>query len=263
MIRLASHLAGVTVRGTTGRTAPGRALLAPTLLAALALGLVASPAPTGAQVQRRQIGSAPQKPTAPSGVTVARLRYGGGGDWYSNPSSLPNLMRTLAERTTVPVESFEEQRVSLLDDELYDYPFIYMNGHGNVQFTAEEVERLREYLTAGGFLFADDNYGMDRSFRREMRRVFPEQQLVEVPFDHPIYHSYYEIPAGPPKVHEHDGKRPQGLGIFQDGRLVVYYTYESDVGDGIEDPDVHHDPPDIREAAMRMAINVVVYALTS
>jgi hypothetical protein len=138
-----------------------------------------------------------------------------------------------------------------------------MNGHGTVRFSPEEVERLRRYLLSGGFLFADDNYGMDRSFRRELRKVFPDRPLVDVPFDHPIYHVFYDIESGPPKVHEHDGRSPQGLGVFHDGRLVVFYTYEADIGDGIEDPDVHRDPPGVREAAMRMAINVIVYALTS
>lgn len=205
----------------------------------------------------------PVKEQLPAGFVAARLQYGGGGDWYSNPSSLPNLLRALAARTTIPVETFEEQRVAVLDEELFSYPFVYMNGHGTVHFTADEADRLRTYLTSGGFLFADDNYGMDRSFRREMRKVFPDQNLVEIPYDHSIYHSFYDIDAGPPKVHEHDKRSAQGLGIFHEGRLVVFYTYESDVGDGIEDPDVHRDPPAVREAAMRMAINIVVYALTS
>jgi hypothetical protein len=232
-------------------------------LAVCAIGTLALTAAAQSQGRTRAIDALPRKEEIPAGFVIARLQYGGGGDWYSNPSSLPNLLRALGERTTVPVESFEEQRVSILDEELFDYPFIYMNGHGTVQFTAEEIERLRDYLTSGGFLFADDNYGMDRSFRREIRKVFPDQDLVEVPFDHAIYHSFYDIQSGPPKVHEHDQKRPQGLGIFHDGRLVVFYTYESDIGDGIEDPDVHRDPPQVREAALRMAINIVMYALTS
>lgn len=155
----------------------------------------------------------------------------------------------------------DEVRVAIMDEEFFNYPFIYMNGHGNVRFTEEEVARLRTYLTSGGFLFADDNYGMDESFRREMARVFPDRRLTPVPFDHPIYHSFYDFPSGPPKIHEHDGKPAQGLGIFHGKDLVVFYTYESDIGDGIEDPEVHNDPPEKREAAMRMAINVVVYAL--
>ncbi len=138
-----------------------------------------------------------------------------------------------------------------------------MNGHGTVRFSPDEVARLRAYLLSGGFLFADDNYGMDKSFRREIAKVFPDKRLVEVPLNHPIYHCFYDLPNGVPKVHEHEGKRPQGLGIFHEGRLVVFYTYESDIGDGIEDAHVHNDPAAVREQAMKMAVNVVVYAMTS
>jgi len=205
----------------------------------------------------------PRREEAPEGFRVARLQYGGGSDWYSNPSSLPNLMRALAERTTVPVRNFEEKRVTLLDERLFDYPFLYMNGHGTVRFTPDEAHRLRSYLLTGGFLFADDNYGMDKTFRREIQKVFPDKKLVDVPHNHPIYHCFYDLPKGPPKVHEHDGLPAQGLGIFHDGRLVVFYTYQTDIGDGIEDAHVHNDPPEIREQAMKMAINVAIYALTS
>ena len=197
-----------------------------------------------------------------AGFVVARLKYDGGGDWYSNPSSLPNLARALRERTPVAIDRVDEARVSLLDEDLFNYPFLYMNGHGNVRFSDAELDRLHRYLTAGGFLFADDNYGMDESFRREIARVFPDRKLVEVPFDHQIYHSFYSFPNGPPKIHEHDGKPPQGLGIFDGRRLAVFYTYETDIGDGLEDADVHNDPSEKREAATRMAINVVIYALT-
>jgi hypothetical protein len=205
----------------------------------------------------------PKKDDISEAFRAAKLQYGGGGDWYSNPSSLPNLMRALAERTTILVRTFEEKRTPILDERFFDYPFVYMNGHGTVRFTADEVGRLRTYLLTGGFLFADDNYGMDKTFRREIQRVFPDKRLVEVPYDHPIYHCFYDLPHGPPKVHEHDGLPAQGLGIFHEGRLVVFYTYQSDVGDGIEDSHVHNDPPSIREQAMKMAINVVVYAMTS
>jgi hypothetical protein len=229
-------------------------------LGLLVLGLsdlpeIASAAPPATNV--------PQREEAPEGFRIARIQYGGGGDWYSNPSSLPNLMRSLSERTTVPVRTLEEKRIGLLDERLFDYPFLYMNGHGTVRFTPPEVERLRTYLLTGGFLFADDNFGMDKSFRQEIRKVFPDKQLVEVPYDHTIYHCFYDLPAGPPKVHEHDGGRAQGLGIFDQGRLIVFYTFDSDIGDGIEDPHVHNDPPEIREQAMKMAINAVIYALTS
>lgn len=195
------------------------------------------------------------------GFTIARLKYDGGGDWYGNPSSLPNLARALRDRTTVPVDRDDEVRVSILDPDFFNYPFVYMNGHGTVRFSDAEAARLRQYLLSGGFLFADDNYGMDESFRREIARVFPDRPLVEVAFRHPIFHSLYDLPNGPPKVHEHDNKPAQGFGIFSGDRLIVFYTYQSDIGDGIEDPEVHRDPPEIREQAMQMAINTVVYAL--
>jgi hypothetical protein len=205
---------------------------------------------------------APSPVDGGAGFVVARLKYDGGGDWYGNPSSLPNLARALRERTTVPVLRDDEARVSVLDPDFFGYPFVYMNGHGNVHFSDAEVERLRRYLTSGGFLFADDNYGMDESFRREIARVFPDRSLVEVPFGHPIYHCFYDLPKGPPKVHEHDGKPSQGFGVYVGERLAVFYTYQSDIGDGIEDPEVHKDPPEVREEAMKMAVNTVVYALS-
>ena len=193
--------------------------------------------------------------------TIARLKYGGGGDWYSNPSSLPNLLAAISERTTIRTPSREEI-VSITDPELFHYPYLYMNGHGNVRFTDEEVAILRNYFAAGGFLHADDNYGMDSSFRREIKKVFPDSPLIEIPFDHPIYSSFYSFPHGLPKIHEHDGKPAQGFGVFYDNRLVVFYTYECDLGDGWEDPDVHNDPQEKREAALQMGINIVVYSLT-
>ena len=197
------------------------------------------------------------------GFRAARMKYGGGGDWYSNPSSLPNLMSNVSQRTGIPVEGDgEEAQVGLDDPSLYLYPLLYMNGHGEVKFTESELAALRQYLENGGFLWADDNYGMDASFRREMRRLYPESPLVELPFDHPIYHSFYSFPGGLPKIHEHDGKPAQGFGLFRDGRLVAYYTYETDIGDGIEDAEVHHDTQAVRELAMKMAVNVVVYVMT-
>lgn len=199
---------------------------------------------------------------AKPGVVLARLKYGGGGDWYSNPTSLPNLARALEERTTIPVARRQEARVAPLDEELFTFPFVYMNGHGQVKLTEAETARMRQYLLQGGFLWADDNYGMDESFRVLVRQLFPDRGLVELPFDHPIYHAFYDFKSGPPKIHEHDGKVPQGFGVFDRGRLVCFYTYESDIGDGLEDPDVHKDPPEKREAALQMAINVVVHALT-
>ncbi len=193
--------------------------------------------------------------------TVARLQYDGGGDWYSDPSSLPNLLRFLREHTRV-VAAQEEARVQLLDGELFSYPYLYMTGHGNVSFNAQEIERLRRYLESGGFLHADDNYGMDESFRREMKRVFPLSEWVELTPEHGIFHSHFDFADGLPKIHEHDGKRPQLLGLFIEDRLVVVYSYESDLGDGWEDPDVHQVAPDKRLSALRMGANIVVWALT-
>jgi hypothetical protein len=195
-------------------------------------------------------------------LTIARLQYDGGGDWYANPSSLPNLLAAIRERTALPVEA-TEARVTLMDDRLWDYPFLHMTGHGNVKFSDEEVTRLREYLERGGFLHADDNYGLDESFRREMKRVFPDRELVDVPLSHPIYHVVYDFPKGIPKIHEHDGKPARGFGIFLGDRLAVYYSYSSDLGNGWEDTATYHDPPALHEAALRMGVNLFVYAVTS
>lgn len=193
--------------------------------------------------------------------TIARLKYAGGGDWYSDPSSLPTLLAAINERTTIKAAP-REATVEITDPELFSYPYLYMTGHGNVRFTDKEVNILRGYFAAGGFLHADDNYGMDTSFRREMKKLFPESPLIELPFDHLIYHSFYDFSNGLPKIHEHDGKSPQGFGIFYDNRLVVFYTYECDLGDGWENPDVHNDPPEKRERALQMGINIVIYSLT-
>ena len=195
-------------------------------------------------------------------LTIARLQYDGGGDWYANPSSLPNLLAAIRQRTSLPVEA-TEARVTLMDDRLWDYPFLHMTGHGNVKFSDEEVVRLREYLERGGFLHADDNYGLDESFRREIKRVFPDRELVDVPLSHPIYHVVYDFPRGIPKIHEHDGKPARGFGIFLGDRLAVYYSYSSDLGNGWEDTATYHDPPALHEAALRMGVNLFVYAVTS
>ena len=196
-----------------------------------------------------------------SDFTVAQLKYRGGGDWYANPSSLPNLLAALRERTGVRAAE-RPAAVAPTDDVLFLCPVIYMTGHGQVTFSDEEAGRLREYLDRGGFLWADDNYGMDRSFRAEIAKVLPGEPLVELPFDHPIYHSFYDLPEGPPKIHEHDGGPPHGYGVFHEGRLVVFYSFNTDIGDGMEDPEVHNDPAEKREAALRMAVNICYYALT-
>ena len=193
-------------------------------------------------------------------LTVGRLHYEGGGDWYANPSSLPNLLKAVRERTTLRVAA-SEKVVRLDEDDLWNVPYIYMTGHGNVRFGDADLETLRRYLRQGGFLHVDDNYGMDESIRRELRRLFPDRPLVEVPLDHPVYRVVYAFPRGIPKVHEHDGKPAQGFGIFLDGRLVVYYSYETDLGDGWEDPEVHRDTPEQREAALRMGVNLFAYAV--
>lgn len=197
---------------------------------------------------------------APSSFSIARLKYGGGGDWYSDPSSLPNLLAAARERLRVDVAP-REGVVEILDPELFTYPFLYMTGHGNVSFSEAEVRRLREYLLAGGFLHADDNYGMDQSFRREMKKVFPDRQLMEVPFEHEVYAWPYVFRAGLPKIHEHHGGPPQGLGYFHENRLVVFYSFNTDLGDGWEDPDVHGDPAEKREASLQMGLNILSYAL--
>ena len=195
-----------------------------------------------------------------AGVIIGRLHYDGGGDWYANPSSLPNLLAAVRERTDLRAAS-RERVVTLSEPSLWDVPYLYMTGHGNVHFSDADLVTLRRFLLQGGFLHADDNYGMDESLRRELARLFPDRPLVEVPLDHPIYHLVYQFPRGVPKIHEHDGKPAQGFGIFVNGRLAVYYTYQSDLGDGWEDPDVHKDPPAVRESALRMGVNLVAYAV--
>jgi hypothetical protein len=199
-------------------------------------------------------------PSEEYGIRIARVKYGGGGDWYTDPSSIPNWLREFEKRTGVKTYP-EEKVVGIMDENLRAYPFLYMTGHGTVRLSPEEVETLRAYLESGGFLYADDCYGMDASFRKLVRELFPEKDLEELPNSHPIYHVVYDLP-GLPKIHEHDGKTPQGLGITIDGRLVLFYTYETDIGDGLEDPRVHDDPPEKRELAARMAVNVLMYAIT-
>lgn len=195
-------------------------------------------------------------------VTVARLKYRGGGDWYANTTSLPNLLRALRERTDIEVAG-RPAAVAPDDEELFLFPIVHVTGHGRIVFNDEESANLRKYLERGGFLWADDNYGMDASFREAIGRVLPGAPLVELPFDHEIYHSFYDFPQGLPKIHEHDGGPPHGYGMFHEGRMVVFYSFNTDIGDGMEDAEVHHDPPEKREAAIRMGVNVVVYALTN
>ncbi len=195
-------------------------------------------------------------------IVLARLKYGGGGDWYNGPTEIPNFARELKKRIQLNV-SEKEKVVTLLDKDLYKYPFLFMAGHGNVSFTPQEAKALREYLEAGGFLYADDDYGMDASFRREMKKVFPEAKWQEIPRNHLLYNGFYKFPKGLPKIHEHEPGPPKGLGIFIKGRLVVFYTFNTNISDGWDSPDVHNDPPEKREQAFRMGVNLMVYVLTN
>ncbi|HLE31800.1 MAG TPA: DUF4159 domain-containing protein [Bacteroidota bacterium] len=192
---------------------------------------------------------------------IGRLKYSGGGDWYNDPSADVNLLRFVRQETGIDTDPRYEF-VDLSNDKLFSYPFLFLTGHGNIVFSDFEVQRLREYLLAGGFLYADDDYGLDKAFRREMRKVFPDQEFVELPFSFGLYHSQFEFPNGVPKTHEHDKKPPQGFGLFSQGRLIVYYTYESNPSDGWADPEIHGDPESTRLQALRFGTNIVVWALT-
>jgi hypothetical protein len=202
------------------------------------------------------------QPKPPSSAfVIARVKYAGGGDWYNDPSAEVNLLRFVQKATGIEVDA-RYQFVEITSESFFSYPFVFLTGHGNIALSETEVRRLRAYLENGGFLYADDDYGMDRAFRREIRKVFPGQELVELPFTHPIYHLPFEFPDGPPKTHEHDKKPPRGLGLFHQGRLVVYYTVESNPSDGWADSDVHKDPENKRQEALRFGTNIVLQALT-
>ncbi|HUV30752.1 MAG TPA: DUF4159 domain-containing protein [Acidobacteriota bacterium] len=196
----------------------------------------------------------------PSAIKVARLHYSGGGDWYWGSSAVPNFLKFVRDNTLFPVDTLPRE-VAIMDADLFQYPFLFATGHGVISFSAEEKERLRTYLAGGGFLFVNDSYGMAGSFLKEMQSLFPEREVVELPFDHPIYHCFYDFPGGPPKVHEHDGKPPRGHAVILNGRVVLYFLVESDIGDGWEDPQVHNDPPEKRTEALKMGLNVLTYAL--
>ena len=199
-------------------------------------------------------------PASGDTITIARVRYDGGGDWYADPTSLSNLLLAIRTRTGIPVSS-RETVVRPLDPALSDSPYLYMTGHGDVRFSPQERAALRAHLEAGGFLHVDDNYGLDESFREELLHIFPETELTEIPPDHPVFHAFYSFPDGLPKIHEHDGEPPQAFGIFLNGRLALFYSFESDLGDGWEDSSIHGDSPELREAAVRMGVNLFVYAL--
>ena len=197
----------------------------------------------------------------PGALVITRLKYGGGGDWYADRSSLPNLIAFTRQATGIIIAP-EPARAGIGEDAFWESTYLYLTGHGNIEFSDQEAVLLREHLLAGAFLHADDNYGMDTFFRREMKKVFPDKDWVELPPSHPIYNLVYPFLDGLPKIHEHDGKRPQGLGLFHEDRLIVFYTYECDLGDGWEDPQVHDVPADLREAALRMGANIIAFALS-
>ncbi|MEA3474964.1 MAG: DUF4159 domain-containing protein [Candidatus Cloacimonadota bacterium] len=194
--------------------------------------------------------------------TIARVQYDGGGDWYNDTSVIPNLLREINNRTNINAAK-DQVIVSLKDNRIFNYPFLYLTGHGNIVLSDEEIKNLREYLKKGGFLYVDDDYGLDKYFRREIARVFPNKSLQELPSSHPIFSCFYHFENGLPKIHEHDNKRPQAFALFNNfGRMIVLYTYESNISDGWASPDVHKDPPEIRERAFKMGINIVYYVLT-
>ncbi|MFH1687975.1 MAG: DUF4159 domain-containing protein [bacterium] len=195
-----------------------------------------------------------------STVKVARLHYGGGGDWYWGNSAVPNFLGFVRDNSDYPVDTIERV-ITITDPDLFRYPFLFATGHGVIDFSNEEKERLRLYLANGGFLFVNDSYGMERTFLKELADLFPEREVVQLPFDHDLYHCFYDFPNGPPKIHEHDKQAPRGHAVILNGRVVLYFLVESDIGDGWEDPQVHNDPPDKRLAALRMGLNILTYAL--
>jgi hypothetical protein len=197
---------------------------------------------------------------APS-IKIARLKYNGGGDWYANKTSLPNLIEFCNQSLGMSLAA-EEEVVEPGSADLFNYPFIHLTGHGNIIFNEQEARNLRNYLIAGGFLHADDNYGMDKFLRREMKKVFPELDFVELPFNHPIYHQKFKFNNGLPKVHEHDNKPPQGFGLIYEGRVVCFYSFECDLGNGWEDQEIYNDPETTRTKALQMGANLVQYAFT-
>ena len=237
---------------------PRRSLVAPLAVVAVAALLV------GIALRPRRAEAAPAARTAaPGRVAIARLQYGGGGDWYANPTALRNLLRAVRTRTALPVDTVE-RTVTLRDPALMDYDMVHATGHGAMQLAPDEIARLRAYVLQGGFVHVDDNYGLDSSFRRVVRQAFPDRPLVDVPLTHPIYRIVYAFPKGVPKIHEHDGKPARGYGIFVGDRLALYYTHQADLGNGWEDVGTYaDDPPALHEQALRMGVNLVTYAVTS
>ncbi len=197
-----------------------------------------------------------------SGFQIARLKYSGGGDWYNDPSAEVNLLNFVEKETTIKVNS-EYVFVEVSSDDIFNYPFLFITGHGNIVFSESEVKRLKTYLERGGFIYVDDDYGMDKAVRREFKKIFPNQSFIELPFNHKIYHTLFNFEFGPPKTHEHNNKPPQGFGLFIGKRLAVYYTYESNPSDGWASKEVHNDPENKRLEALRFGTNIIVYSLTN
>lgn len=194
-------------------------------------------------------------------MKLALLKYRGGGDWYADPTALPNISRFVNQELGMNLEP-DFSTVEAGSPEIFNYPFLHITGHGNIIFNDEEARNLRTYLMAGGFLYIDDNYGLDKFIRPAMKKVFPELDFVELPFDHPIYHQKYKFTNGLPKIHEHDGKPAQGFALLWKGKVVCYYTYETDITDAWEDPEVHNNPPDVRLKALQMGANIIQFAFT-
>ena len=192
-------------------------------------------------------------------LRIAKIKYQGGGDWYANKTALPNLISFCNKNLNTSIQA-EDDIVEVGSTELYLYPYVYLTGHGNVLFSDEDALNLRKYLLAGGFLHIDDNYGLDPFIQLEMKKVFPDKELVEIPFDHPIYHTVYDFENGLPKIHEHDGLPAQGFGILHKGRIICFYSYESDLGNGWEDQNIYNDPEEIRLKALEMGSNLIAYS---
>ena len=196
-----------------------------------------------------------------TGFQIARLKYSGGGDWYNDPSAEVNLLKFVQANTNIKVNA-EYKFVDIASDEIFSYPFLFLTGHGNIVLSTDESKRLKTYLESGGFLYIDDDYGMDKAIRREMKKVFPGNDFIEVPFSHKIFNIFYKFENGIPKTHEHDKNAPQTFGIFLGDRLSVLYTFESNPSDGWADPEVHNDPKDKREEALKFGTNIIIYALS-
>lgn len=238
-------------------------IILPVLLVLIVLGVNNSLAQTDRLEQLIQGIASPQaKPRNehPSAIKIARLHYSGGGDWYWGRSAIPNMLDFLRDNSDMPIDTTEHE-ITINDPDLFEYPFLFATGHGVISFSDEEIERLRLYLSNGGFLFVNDSYGMDATFRKEMAKIFPEREVVELPFDHPLYHSFYDFSNGPPKIHEHDNNPPRGYAVIVNGRAVIYFLVESDIGDGWEDPQVHNDPEEKRLESFKMGLNILTYAL--